>query len=277
MPYTLVAFHAHPDDEALLTGGTLARAAAEGHRVVLVVATDGAAGLAAAAFTGDGRLADRRAAELDAAARALGVARVVRLGYDDSGMDGTEGRDGCAFARVDVDDAARRLAGVLHEEHADALTVYDAAGGYGHPDHVQVHRVGVRAAELAGTPVVLEATVPRRGLVRLLRVLHAVRLSPPDWSPERYAHAYTDAADITHRIDVRQHISAKRAAMAAHVSQATADAGDRSLAIFLRLPAWAFRLVFGREWFVERGRPQGARPGGDVFAALRRGQRDRSG
>jgi LmbE family N-acetylglucosaminyl deacetylase len=201
---------------------------------------------------------------------------VVRLGYDDSGMDGTAGRDGCAFARADVDGAARRLAAVLQEERVDVLTVYDAAGGYGHPDHVQVHRVGVRAAELAGTPVVLEATVPRRGLLRLLRLLHAVRLSPPDWSPERYAHAYTDAADITHRIDVRQHIGAKRAAMAAHVSQATADAGDRSLAIFLRLPAWLFRLAFGREWFVERGRPRGARPG-DVFATLRGGQRDRSG
>lgn len=276
MPYTLAAFHAHPDDEALLTGGTLARAAAEGHRVVLVVATDGAAGLAAAAFTADGRLAERRARELDIAAGALGVARVVRLGYDDSGMDGTEGRDGHAFARLDVDVAADRLAAVLREERVDVLTVYDAAGGYGHPDHVQVHRVGVRAAELAGTPVVLEATVPRRGLVWLLRLLHALRLSPPDWSAERHAHAYTDGADITHRVDVRVYVGAKRAAMAAHASQATADTGDRSLAIFLRLPRWLFRLVFGREWFVERGRVPGPRRADDVFAALRAGQHDRS-
>lgn len=274
-PRTLVAFHAHPDDEALLTGGTLARAAAEGHRVVLVTATDGERGLAGLQ-DGQGRqLAAVRIAELEAAARALGVTRLVRLGYGDSGLQ-PDAADGAAFANADVETAAARLAELLREEAADVLVVYDANGGYGHPDHVQVHRVGTRAAELAGTPVVLEATVPRRGLLRLLRLLHAVRLSPPDWSPERYAHAYTDAADITHRIDVRQHIGAKRAAMAAHVSQATADAGDRSLAIFLRLPAWLFRLAFGREWFVERGRPRGARPG-DVFATLRGGQRDRSG
>src|SRR5947208_12803701 len=82
--YTLVAFHAHPDDEALFTGGTLARCSAEGHRVVVVTATAGELGLTGA---GAADLGATRSAELDAAAAALGVARVVHLGYGDSGMD----------------------------------------------------------------------------------------------------------------------------------------------------------------------------------------------
>lgn len=85
MPYTLVAFHAHPDDEALLTSGTMARAAAEGHRVVLVVATDGELGLASTDFTAGGGLAAHRRAELEASAAVLGVARTEWLGYADSG------------------------------------------------------------------------------------------------------------------------------------------------------------------------------------------------
>ena len=86
MTHTLIAFHAHPDDEALLTAGTMARAAAEGHRVVLVVATDGDLGLAASTYAGDGHLGERRLAELRASADHLGVARVEHLGYADSGL-----------------------------------------------------------------------------------------------------------------------------------------------------------------------------------------------
>src|SRR6195952_5152771 len=82
--HTLVAFHAHPDDEALFTGGTLARASAQGHRVVLVTATAGERGLAAAGTTDLGRI---RSDELQVSADALGVARLVILGYGDSGMD----------------------------------------------------------------------------------------------------------------------------------------------------------------------------------------------
>src|SRR5262249_19023205 len=152
---TLVAFHAHPDDEALLTAGTMARAATEGHRVVLAVATDGGSGLVGSGILEDGEsLAERRLGELRRAATVLGCSRIEMLGYRDSGLDGTEGGPD-AFAGADVDEAASRLAKLLVEEEADVLTVYDPAGGYGHPDHVQVHHVGARAAELAGTPVVL--------------------------------------------------------------------------------------------------------------------------
>jgi LmbE family N-acetylglucosaminyl deacetylase len=271
--FTLVSFHAHPDDEALLTAGTLARAAAEGHRVVLVTATAGGEGLAATAATGPaGDLAPRRLDELRRSAAALGCLEVHLLGYDDSGMDGRAGRDGHAFSRVDVEVAAARLAALLRSVGADALTVYDPAGGYGHPDHVQVHRVGRRAAELAGTPVVLEATVDRRQLLKVLRLLRLVgllRLAPVEWRPERLKAAYAQPARLTHRIDVRGYTSAKRAAMAAHASQTTADNGVRSLALFLRLPPFLYRQVFGYEWYVETGRRPSGELLGDVFATLR--------
>jgi LmbE family N-acetylglucosaminyl deacetylase len=271
VPYTVVSFHAHPDDEALLTGGTLARIAAEGHRVVLVTASAGEAGLTSHRVAAEGDLAERRVAELRCSAAALGCERVHLLGYDDSGLDGRAGRDELAFARIDVETAAVRLAAVLQEEGADVLTIYDQAGGYGHPDHVQVHRVGVRAAELAGTAVVLEATVDRQVLQRLLRVLRllgALRRAPAEWQPDRLNAAYTDRTRLTHRVDVRRYTPAKRAAMAAHSSQRTADKGARALDLYLRLPPFAYRAVFGYEWFIERGRITGERLLGDIFATL---------
>ena len=264
--YTLVAFHAHPDDEALLTGGTLARAAAEGHRVVLVVATSGEAGLVADRQTGP-RLAARRRQELRAAATALGCARVEVLDYADSGMHGEAGGE-AAFARADVESAAHRLAAILREEAADVLTVYDPAGGYGHPDHVQVHLVGSRAAELAGTPVVLEATVDRTALQRVLRVVSRLPGIPADFAPGRFDRAFSDRQAITHAVDVRAQADAKRAALAAHVSQTVSDDGSRTLAVLLRLPRPLFRRVLGTEWFVERGRVPGRRLD-DVFASIR--------
>jgi len=254
--FTIVSFHAHPDDEALFVGGTLARASAEGHRVVLVVATDGAAGLADDSLL-DG-LGAHRNGELDASARALGCARVVRLGYADSGWKGSARPGG--FSEVDVGVAAGGLADLLHEESADVLTVYDAAGGYGHPDHVQVHRVGICAAAMAGTPMVLEATVDRRLIRWGVRI--ASWVPGFDVVPGDFRDAYSAPDKITHRIDVRAYSEAKRAAMRAHASQA--GGGVRTLALLNRLPKPIFRAVLGREWFVERGRPMGSRAD-DIF------------
>lgn len=265
-PFTVVAFHAHPDDEALLTGGTLARAAAEGHRVVLVTATRGEQGLAGPSDGTGERLAALRMAELEASASALGAARVVWLGYDDSGLTAAA-RAAAAFAHADVEVAAQRLAEVLRAERADVLTIYDRNGGYGHPDHVQVHRVGSRAATLADTPVVLEATVsagPFRAALGLLRFAgHALGTAPLGtrevFSPRRV---------ITHSVPVGASMAAKRAAMAAHGSQRRASGDVRVLDRLLRLPLPIFSLAFGREWFVEQGRSPGGRTG-DVFATLR--------
>lgn len=265
--YTVVSFHAHPDDEALLTGGTLAKLAAEGHRVVLVTATRGERGLAG---RGDGRGADLarvRLSELDAAAKALGCARVVCLEYADSGLT-ADPEDRQAFSNIDVEPVASRLAEILRAERADVLTVYDRNGGYGHPDHVQVYRVGTRAAQLAGTPVVLEATVSAplfQAALKFLRIFgHWLGSSAPLGTAEVFAAR----ADITHRIDVRQHLAAKRAALAAHASQRRADDEARVLDRLLRLPKSLFALVFGHEWFVEQGRGSGRRQA-DPLATLR--------
>jgi LmbE family N-acetylglucosaminyl deacetylase len=263
MSFCLVSFHAHPDDEALLTAGTLARAAAEGHRVVLVVATRGEAGLSDGAP--DGGLGERRADELERSAAALGCAKVIRLDYPDSGMR-NEHR---GFASLPVDEPAERLAAILRAERADALTVYDRNGGYGHPDHVQVHRVGHRAAELAGTRLVLEATVDRTALIRALSLVRWTRLLPADFAPHRMRDSYSDRASITHRIDVRRYADHKRRSMAAHASQAAGGAAPRTLALFLKLPGPLYRRVFGAEWFIEAHRTPSRPPVADLFASLR--------
>ncbi len=270
MTFTIVSFHAHPDDEALLTAGTLARAAAAGHRVVLVVATSGEAGATAGSSSGQG-LATRREAELHDSAASIGVARVVLLGHADSGLHlGQRTDDGRpAFADLDARDVAIELAAVLREEAADVLTTYDAAGGYGHPDHVQVHQVGLMASRMAGTRVVLEATVDRELLLRATRVLRTgARLVNLPYLPD-FRTAFTPHAEITHRVDVRPHLDAKVRALRAHASQATGDEGVRTLALLLRLPRGVRRRVLGTEWFREVGRAPGLIPLDDIFATLR--------
>jgi LmbE family N-acetylglucosaminyl deacetylase len=273
MTPTILAFHAHPDDEALLTAGTMARAAAAGHRVVLVLATDGGAGLAAEELRRDGALGERRLEEARRSAAALGVARVEWLGYADSGSGPEPEPDlpgVVRFCRAPVDEAAERLAAVLSTERADVLLSYDANGGYGHRDHVRVHEVGARAAEIAGTARVLEATVPRDTIVRALRAVGRVYRFPEEFDPATFERAFSARADITHRIDVRRHARAKRTSMRAHASQATGggaasvEAGgqtrDRTLAAFLRIPRPLYDVVFGREWFRDPALP----PGGPV-------------
>jgi len=117
---TLVCFHAHPDDEALSTGGTIARASAEGHRVVLVVATDGDYGEVPEDLGEGETLVDRRKQETARSAEALGIARVVWLGYKDSGMTGWEqNTDPESFLQAPLEQAAQRLAAVLKEEAAE--------------------------------------------------------------------------------------------------------------------------------------------------------------
>lgn len=269
MGHTLLAFHAHPDDEALLTSGTMARAAAEGHRVIVVVATDGELGLASESFTAGGALGETRMAELRRSAQALGVARVEHLGYADSGLGPVilaDPPDGVRFVRADVEEAAERLAAILREEDVDVLLSYDPNGGYGHRDHVMVHHVGARAAQLAGTPKVLEATVPRDAIVRAINLATRIYRFPPDFDPTSFTRAFSPKAAITHRINVRRYAGQKRASMAAHSSQSSADGGgDRTLAAFLRIPRPLYDLVFGREWFVDPARASGLRIARNVF------------
>jgi LmbE family N-acetylglucosaminyl deacetylase len=243
----LVCFHAHPDDEVFTTGGVMRLAADAGHRVVLVTATDGALGEVPDGLLAEGeRLVDRRRRELETSARVLGVHRVEMLGYPDSGMAGTPDNERAdAFCNVDVEVAASRLAQVLVEEGADVLTVYDPHGNYGHPDHIQVHFVGVRAAELAGVTQVYEATVNRDHIARLLA-------TNPQWAAEGGAPPDVSEfglpeSEITTVVDVRAAMVAKRAAMVAHESQ-VGDFGP-----FLAMPAEQVEAAFGQESFRRRG------------------------
>jgi LmbE family N-acetylglucosaminyl deacetylase len=248
--HTLVSFHAHPDDEALFTGGTLARASAEGHRVVLVTATLGERGLAPEGLK---KLGDVRRRELQAAADLLGVARVVVLGYGDSGMDSAIPPPPGSLCAVPVCEIATRLAEILTEEHADVLTIYDPRGGYGHRDHIRVHDAGIEAAAIAGTPRVLEATVPRETLTRGVRLLNRVGIRPGGMVVGDFADAYRSRAEITHEIDVKPWLTAKLGALAAHASQASGGADVRTVRLLSRLPRPLARVVLGREWFVEIG------------------------
>jgi LmbE family N-acetylglucosaminyl deacetylase len=268
--FTVVSFHAHPDDEALLTAGTLARAAAAGHRVVIVVATAGEAGLAAGDPDAE-ELGRARRSELDESARALGASRVVVLGHPDSGYVPGQPSQGppTSFAALPPRVVAEELAALLIEEAADVLTTYDVAGGYGHPDHVQVHRVGQLAAELAGTPIVLEATLDRELLIRVTRLLRrASAVVPMPYLPD-LDKAFTARHELTHRVDVRAHLDAKVRSLRAHQSQSGSDTGPRTVALLLRLPRVLRRRVLGAEWFREVGRDPGAVPLDDIFATLR--------
>jgi LmbE family N-acetylglucosaminyl deacetylase len=254
MTRTLVTFHAHPDDEAIATAGVMAQAAANGHRVVLVVATRGELGEIVPGVLRDGEtLAERRVVEVERAAKILGASRVAFLDYHDSGMAGEPTNDAPnAFAAADVDEAAASLAEILREEGAEVLTVYDENGGYGHPDHIQVHRVGIRAAELAGTPRVYQQTIDRDHIRALIaegraEIPEGVEVPDPD-----EMDLGVSADEITARIDVREYVGLKRDAMRAHESQIAPDS------FFLQLPDEQFRESFGYEWFIRAGdRPPG--------------------
>ena len=246
---TIVAFHAHPDDEVLLTGGTVARLAAEGHRVIIVMACDG--DMWANPDHGPGRRLD----ELRASAAILGAGKAVHLGYADSGhgpvlFEDPPGRT--RFARADAEEAAEKLAALLTDEHADLLLSYDPQGGYGHRDHVQVHRVGARAAELAGVRVV-EATVPRELVARLAWVLLLLRLVTRHRLDEMRGYGMPQSA-ITHRVDVRRYAAQKQAALTAHRTPVFGvGRGARLFRALVRAPRPIFRVVCGREWFAEPG------------------------
>ena len=251
---TLVCFHAHPDDESIATGGLMARAAAEGHRVVMVTATRGELGEIMPGVLDEGeQLGLRRCAELYSSADALGVARVEFLGYVDSGMMGESGNDApWSFWQADVERAARRLATILDEEKPDVLTIYDDHGGYGHPDHIQVHRVGKRAGEIAGIGAVFQSTMNRDYLQDLIdsrNSRHDAAPIPDGVSADGVAFTLppdmgTPAAQITHRVDASAFVTQKRASMRCHPSQMAPDH------FMLAMADDEFALAMGVEWFI---------------------------
>ncbi|MEK9810891.1 MAG: PIG-L family deacetylase [Candidatus Nanopelagicales bacterium] len=254
---THIFVHAHPDDEALLTAGTMARASAEGHRVILVSATDGAAGLTSADFAED--LAATRAAELEHSAGLLGTARLVNWSYADSGLHGL--RKG-GFATGDLNEQVQRLVDLIDEEDADVLVGYDPSGGYGHPDHLRVHAVVRGAADaVRGRQAlqesrsrrlrVFEATLPREPIAHAVHLASRLHLTPVGFDPAEFDRAWTPRESITHRVDVRRQLAVKRASMAAHASQATADDSVRTLAVLTKLPRPLYSRLLGTEYYVE--------------------------
>jgi len=246
---TAVFFHAHPDDEAIQTGGTMARMAADGHRVVLVTATRGELGEVPEGLLSPGEdLAGRRAVELAAACEVLGVARHEYLGYRDSGMAGEPtNEDPSCFWRADVDEAATRLADILEQEDAEVFATYDENGGYGHPDHIQVHRVGLRAAQRAGTERVFMATMNRDHMLSLAERADEFGLAMPDEQRAMLDTLGVHADRITTAVDVSDYLDRKRRAMQVHASQIS----DTSF--FLMMPPPAFAAVWGTEWYIRVG------------------------
>jgi LmbE family N-acetylglucosaminyl deacetylase len=247
---TMVSFHAHPDDECIQTGGVMRKAYEDGHRVVLVVATRGEVGEVPDGFLSDGEpLWQRRVAETHESAEILGAKRVEFLGYVDSGMMGTPTNDEPgSFWAAPVEEAARKLAAILREENADVLTIYDDNGNYGHPDHIQVHRVGVRAAELVGTPRVYQATMNRDYFLRSMRELgeraREAGVEVPDISEREIGKP---ESEITAAVDVGAYLEFKRRAMRAHASQISEQS------FFLSMPDEVFTTTFGTEWFIRHG------------------------
>ena len=246
---TLVCFHAHPDDESISTGGLMIKASDAGHRVILVLGTRGEQGEPVEGVLDDGeQLWERRIEETAASAAILGADAPRFLGYEDSGMIGEPENDNPnCFWQVDVDEAAGRLADILREVDADVLTIYDDHGNYGHPDHIQVYRVGRRAAEIAGIEHCYEATANRTRMQESM---------VPDEPDPEMAEAFEDgpdaemmdsfgtpAVDIRFEVDVSAVIDRKKQSMMAHASQIGPDS------FFLKMPDRIFLGAFGTESF----------------------------
>lgn len=218
-----------------------------GHRVVVVMATDGGAGLSDEAHASN--LAELRRAELATSAKVLGVAQTYWLGYQDSGLH-AEVQSGNTFANCDLEQAAAKLTEILESESATVVVGYDARGGYGHPDHVQVHRLVRKVAEVSGVPVVLEATLDRQAIAHLADRFSPITRRLPAADLESLVNGFSARADIAYTVDVRRWISPKRASMRAHASQQTGGSAPRTLAILVKVPRLIFRAGLGREWFV---------------------------
>ena len=253
----LLFVHAHPDDESIGTGATMAKYAAEGAQVTLVTCTLGELGeiipapLAHLAAEKEDRLGEYRIGELAAACDLLGVTDHRFLGgpgrWRDSGMMGTEDNtDPRCFWQANVDEAAAALLDVIREVRPQVLVTYDANGFYGHPDHIQAHRVAWRAFELAQT----EGLPGTEGLARF------------------YATAAPDSAQVTTEIDATAYFERKLAAMRAHATQITVSAPFFALSNNVRQRALGveyYTLLAGPAGPAGPGRLQTDRPDQDLF------------
>jgi N-acetyl-1-D-myo-inositol-2-amino-2-deoxy-alpha-D-glucopyranoside deacetylase len=284
----LLLVHAHPDDESIGTGATMAKYAAQGARVSLVTCTLGELGeiippeLAHLAWDADGGLGEHRIGELAAACRALGVTDHRYLGgpgrWRDSGMMGSPSNDweGC-FWRADVDEAAGDLLSVIREVRPQVMVTYDDRGFYGHPDHIQAHRVAWRAFELAdGLVSKFYATaVPRSVLAQAVEQMRDSESSGSTGGGADFSQVEsvddlpfgTADENVTTQIDASQYLEAKLAAMRAHVTQIAVDSP------FFALSDKVGQRAFGVEYYTLLAGPRGTGAGpqgreADLFAGI---------
>ena len=264
----LLLVHAHPDDEAISTGGVIMKAKAHGHRVVLVTATRGEAG---EIYNMDPRqtrprLAVIRTEELKAAGDVLGVDRIEFLGYRDSGMvDTADNKDPRSFHQARLDEAAGRLAVFLREERPDVVVTYGEDGQYGHPDHIKAHYVTVAALDLLKREGWSPAKVYYTAIPRSMMEEFATQF--PDQAERRAKQNMrvigTPDELITTRIDVHDYVDQKRKAFEAHVSQNDPDSW------FASMQGQLLELALGTEYYqLAHGKTGSDLPESDLFDGI---------
>lgn len=274
-PLTLMAVHAHPDDEAS-GGGILATYADQGIRTIVVTCTNGEFGDAPGGIKPgqDGHdeqaVARLRLAELEQSARILKVSDVEALGYHDSGMPDWEYKDRPdAFWNVPLADVAERIGGLITKYRPQVLVTYDDQGAYQHPDHVHASRAAQAAAATTGIPAkVYLSTMRGSSWRKIWEALRAAGAEVPDWQEdeERTRRALESEERITTTIDIRPVLERKREALFAHGTQINGDSW------FGKIPAEVVEAAFGYEYFIRVADTTGAPlPEDDLFAGLRTG------
>jgi N-acetyl-1-D-myo-inositol-2-amino-2-deoxy-alpha-D-glucopyranoside deacetylase len=285
----LLLVHAHPDDESIGTGATMAKYAAEGAGVTLVTCTLGELGeiipanLADLAWDKRNKLGEHRIGELAAACAALGVTDHRFLGgpgrWHDSGMMGTPSNDwDGAFWRADVDGAAGTLLETIEEVRPQVLVTYDSNGFYGHPDHIQAHRVAWRAFKLSDGVVrkFYATAVPKSVLAEGIQTMRDAQGDVAEAGPGSEFLQVESVDDlpfgvpdeqVTTLIDARDFLDAKLAAMRAHASQIAVDSP------FFALSDQVGQRAFGREYYTLLAGPRGPGAGShgweyDLFAGI---------
>lgn len=265
---TIMAVHAHPDDEVISTGGIFAQYAAEGIRTVLVTCTNGEQGDAPGGIKpgepghDPNAVRAQRLSELRESAALLGIEHVELLGYRDSGMDGWDANhDPDAFWNVPVEQSAARLADLMRHYRPQVVVTYDENGNYGHPDHIQANRIALAAAAATEIPdKVYFTAIPRESSLEMFKSLQERGLVDFE-PPEDFG---TPMDRITTTVDVASHAQRKVKALEAHGSQ-----GDS--VPFLRMPSDLQQMIFATESFVRHLNRVAAAPDRetDLFAGLR--------
>jgi len=274
-PLTLMAVHAHPDDEAS-GGGILATYADQGIRTVVVTCTNGEYGDAPGGIEpgqpghDPEAVARLRLAELEESAKILKVSDVEMLGYHDSGMPDWEYKDRPeAFSNVPLEEVAGRIGSLIAKYRPQVLVTYDDQGAYQHPDHVHASRAAQAAAAETGIPAKLYLSTMRGSSWRAIwEALREAGAEVPDWQEdeERTRRALESEERITTTIDIRPVLERKREALFAHGTQVNGDSW------FGKVPPEVIEGAFGYEYFIRVADTTGAPlPEDDLFAGLRTG------